>query len=92
MTAYDAALAAIRQHVDDLAADLDVWADRAEPDARARRCASAAVDAIDMALSELHGLRAVLLGEIRKADNAAMARTSELLRQIKDDGGPPART
>ena len=79
MTAYDAALAAIRGHTDDLAADLDVWADRAEPDARARRCASAAVDAIDMALRELHGVRAQLVTEIRVSDNAAAARADELL-------------
>ena len=92
MTARDSALSALRDHVEDLAVWLAVWEARSEPDAHARRCASDAVDAIDAALAELHGIRAGLIGEIRKADDAAMARTGELLRRIRDDGGPPART
>ena len=74
-------LSAIRNHVDDVATWLAIWAGRAEPDARARRCASDAVDAIDAMLRELHGVRARLVGEIRAGDDAtAAARADELLR------------
>jgi hypothetical protein len=72
-------LAVIRQHVEDITADLDVWADRQEPDARARRYASAAVASIDAAFAELHAVRARLLVEIDAADNASAARADALL-------------
>lgn len=72
-------LEVIRQHVEDITADVDVWADRKEPDSRARRYASAAVDAIDSALSELHAIRARLVAEIRTADDANAARADALL-------------
>jgi len=55
--AYDAALAAIRSHAEDLAAWLAIWEARREPDAHARRCVSDAVDAIDSMLRELHAVR-----------------------------------
>ncbi len=55
---YDAALSALRPHVEDLAAWLAVWEARHEPDAHARRCASDAVDAVDAMLRDLHQVRA----------------------------------
>lgn len=75
----DSALSAIRASVDDLGAWLAVWSARTEPDAHARRCASDAIDAIDAALLELHGIRTRLVGEIRQADDQAAARADELL-------------
>lgn len=55
---FDAALSAVHDAVDNLGPWLAIWEARAEPDAHARRCASDAVDAIDAALAELHGIRA----------------------------------
>jgi hypothetical protein len=51
-----------------------IWANRTEPDAHARRCASDAVDAINAAIRELHEVRRRLIGEIRVGDDAAAAR------------------
>ena len=76
---WDAALSAVRSSADDLGAWLAIWSARREPDAHARRCASDAVDAIDAALIELHGIRAQLVGEIRRADDQAAARVDALL-------------
>jgi hypothetical protein len=79
VSGYDAAVAAIRAHAADLGAYLDTWAARREPDAPARRAASDAVDAMDAAIRELHGIRARLIGEIRAADDATAARADALL-------------
>jgi hypothetical protein len=76
---WDAALSAIFSHVDDLGAWLAIWQARTEPDAHARRCASDAVDAIDATLIELHGIRAELVGQIRRADDQVAARVDALL-------------
>jgi hypothetical protein len=84
---YDAALSALRNHVDDLGAWLAIWEARAEPDSHARRCASDAVDAIDAALRELHQIRQRLVGEIRKSDDASAARADALLARTREDGG-----
>ena len=81
---YDGPLSALRNHVDDLGAWLGIWVNRSEPDAHARRCASDAVDAVDAALRELHGLRARLADEIRASDDAATARVDALLRCRED--------
>jgi hypothetical protein len=86
---WDAALSAIRASVDDLGAWLAIWSARTEPDAHARRCASDAVDAIDAALIELHGIRAELVGQIRRADDQAAARADALLARTRD--GPRGR-
>jgi hypothetical protein len=67
------ALTVIR-HADDLAAWLGIWESRTEPDARARRCASDAVDAIDAMLRELHRVRQQLISEIKDSDDATAAR------------------
>ena len=77
---YDAALSAIREHVDDLAAWLAIWENRREPDAPARRCANGAVDALDAMLGHLYGVRAQLVSEFRRADDATAARADKLLR------------
>lgn len=77
----DKACSAIRVHVEDLCTWLAIWDARHEPDAHARRCASDAVDAIDAALAELHGIRATLIGETRASDDAAAERADALLRQ-----------
>jgi hypothetical protein len=76
---WDAALSALHNHVDNLGVWLAVWQARTEPDARARRCASDAVAAVDAALIELHRIRARLIGETRAADDQAAARVDELL-------------
>jgi len=70
---YDSPLSAIREHVENLAVALAIWEARNEPDAHARRCASDAVDAIDGALRDLHGIRQ-LIGEIRVSDDASAAQ------------------
>jgi hypothetical protein len=82
--AYDGQLSALRNHVDDLGAWLGIWANRKEPDAHARRCANAAVDAIVAMLRELHGVRARLVGEIRDSDDASSARADALLRRRQE--------
>ena len=81
---WDAALSAVRSSADDLGAWLAIWSARREPDAHARRCASDAVDAIDAALIELHGIRAELVGQIRLADDQAAARVDALLARTRD--------
>lgn len=83
---YDAALSALRNHVDDLGAWLAIWEARAEPDAHARRCASDAVDAIDGTLRELHQIRQRLVGDIRKSDDASAVRVDALLAKPREDG------
>ena len=76
---YDDALSSIRNRVDDLGVWLAVWENRAEPDARARRAANDAVDAIDAALRDLHTIRQELISEIRQADDASAERADALL-------------
>lgn len=78
--AYDDALSAIHNHVEDLGAWLGIWENRSEPDAHARRCAADAVDAIDAMLRDLHLVRQQLISQIRTADDATAARTDALLR------------
>ena len=84
---FDAALSALHTHVDNLGPWLAIWEARAEPDAHAQRCASDAVDAIDAALGELHGIRARLVGEIRRADDDTAVRADALLARLR--AGPP---
>jgi hypothetical protein len=82
--AYDGPLSALRNHVDDLGAWLGIWVNRREPDARARRCASDAVNAIDAMLRELYLVRGRLVSEIRASDDATAARADELLRARRE--------
>jgi hypothetical protein len=88
VTAYDSALSALRGHLGELETALALWATRddtkAQPDVR--QAANDAVDAVDAALRELHGLRSQLIPEIRAADDAAMARTEGLLRRLREEG------
>ncbi len=84
---FDGPLSAIRGHVD-LGAWLAIWANRAEPDAHARRCAGDAVKAIDAMLGHMYGVRTQLVSEIARAMtrpprgqtrcSAASARPGEL--------------
>ena len=82
-----AAVDAIRKHATDLGIYLTIWSARddskAQPDVR--QAASHAMDAIDAALAELHGLRSRLVGEIRAADDATAARVDELLRRSREE-------
>lgn len=90
--AYDVN-AKLRDPLGVLAIKLGQWEDRddARPQPEVRRAANDAMDEIDTMLGELHRMRSRLVTEIRKADDAAMARSAELLRRIHKDGGPPAR-
>jgi hypothetical protein len=76
-----AELAPVDAAVADLAAALAVWSARRldQPDATARRAASAAVDAIDSALAQLHSIRSALVGEIRQSDDRTAERVDALL-------------
>jgi hypothetical protein len=60
-------------------------------DAEAIKAGHGAVDVIDEIIRDLHALRSHLIGELRADEDAHMARSAELLRQIRKDGGPPAR-
>lgn len=86
--AYDDALSAIRNYVDDLGVWLGIWVNRKEPDSHARRCANDAVDAIDAMLRDLHLVRGRLVSEVRTADDASAARADELLRGRQEDASP----
>jgi hypothetical protein len=88
VTGYDSALPALRGHLGELEAALALWATRddSKPQPDVRQAANDAVDAIDGALRELHGLRSRLLGEIRTSDDATTQRASELLRRLREEG------
>jgi hypothetical protein len=88
VTAHDSSLSALRGHFSELEAALALWATHDDTKAQpgVRQAANDAVDAIDGALRELHGLRSQLVSEIRTADDATMARTEELLRRIREEG------
>ena len=88
MTGYDSALSALRGHLSELETALALWATRDDTKAQpgVRQAANDAVDAIDGALRELHGLRSQLVSEVRAADDAAMTRTEELLRRLREEG------
>ena len=84
---FDAGLSAVHTAVDNLGPWLAIWQARREPDAHARRCAADAVDAIDTALAELHGIRAELVTQLRQADDQAAARADELLTRTREGSG-----
>jgi hypothetical protein len=89
VSAHDSALSALRGHTGELAAALMLWDTRddtkAQPDVR--QAANDAMDAIDAALRQLHGIRSRLVSEIRDSDDASTARAEALLRKIRSD--PP---
>lgn len=68
-----------------LASALRRWQDHdnTRAELETRRAATVAVEAIDTALSELHTLRARLVGEIRVADDVAGQRVDALLAAIR---------
>jgi hypothetical protein len=87
VTACDSALSALRGHVSELETALALWAtlDDTKPQPGVRQAANDAVDAVDGALRELHGIRSQLISEVRAADDATMARTGELLRRLQKE-------
>ncbi len=86
MSAHGFAATAVRLHLEELDAALALWETRDDTKAQpgVRRAASDAVDAIDAALRELHGIRSRLIPEIRASDDAAMARADALLARHRD--------
>lgn len=86
---YEAAVSALRANLDDLARDLAIWQARNDPviEPHARRCASDAVNEIDVLLQELHAIRGRLIPEIRDSDDAAMAHADAVLRLIREEDG-----
>ena len=82
-------LAGLHREVEEITADLDVWAGRQEPDARARRYGSAAVSAIDAAIAELQQIRARLTAELRSADSETDARAAALLVEAPESAPVP---
>ena len=73
-----------------LSAALKQWATRddttGEGQAVIRDAADTAMETIDAMLRDLHAARAVLTAEIRRSDDAAMARTEALLDKLYRDG------
>ena len=67
MTGYDSAASALRGHLGELETALALWATRDDTNAQpgVRQAANDAVDAVDAALRELHGLRSRLVSEVR---------------------------
>ncbi len=87
---YDAALSAIRNHVDGLGIWLAIWETRDDSKAQPeiRRHANDAVDAIDGMLAELTSVRSRLVTEIRASDDATAARVDAMLRDQRGGTGP----
>jgi len=85
MTAYDSTLSALRGHLCELEAALALWASRDDTKAQpeVRHAANDAIDAVDTALRELHGIRGQLVGEIRASDDATAVRAAELLARVR---------
>ena len=69
---YADAVSGLREHIDSIGTSLAVWSGRREPDARARRAANDAMDALDEMSRELYPLRTALIDEMRASDDAAM--------------------
>jgi ABC-type sugar transport system substrate-binding protein len=84
---WDADLSKALTGVEGLGVRLAIWQARAEPDAPARRAASAAIGAIDTATAALYRIREGLITETRQADDQAAARADELLAEARE--GPP---
>lgn len=79
--AYASESTAIRDAADDIGTCLALWAmhDDSRPCPDERRAANEAMDAIDRALRELHALRARLVSDIRRSDDAHAARVDAYL-------------
>ena len=61
------------------------WAarDDSKPEPEIRRAANTAMDSVDAMLAELHGLRADLIGQIRRSDDLAAERADALLARTR---------
>jgi hypothetical protein len=75
----------ITEHAAALDVALDAWAQRDDtrPQPEVRQAANTAMDSIDAMLRDLYDLRGRLVGEIRRSDDASMARTDELLAKYR---------
>jgi hypothetical protein len=89
---FDADLSALHSAVDSIGPWLAIWEARREPDARARRCASDAIGAADIAIGALHRIRSELVTQVRAADDLADARADELLAKTRDGPQQPVVT
>ena len=92
MTAADRPLIDVPGQLENLTGVLGValaqWATRDDMKAQPeiRRAANTAVESIDAMLRQLHAARAALVAEIRRSDDAAMARAEALLDELRGDG------
>lgn len=75
----------ITEHAAALNVALDAWArrDDTRPQPEVRDAANAAMDAIDAMLRDLYELRGQLREEIRRSDDASMARAEALLADAR---------
>lgn len=85
MSAYP--LTAISDAVDDLSVYMALWAQRdaSKTVLPVDLAGQNALAAIDVALSELHGIRSVLVGEVRQHQDAGYARIDAMLAERRDD-------
>jgi hypothetical protein len=78
--------------LDTLARELRVWDGRNDSELQpgVRESANRAMGCIDRMLGDLHAMRAVLVTEIRRSDEAAMAHSQALLNRSREllDGFP----
>lgn len=82
-------LADLRIQVENLAVALTLWVTRdatiPQPDVTA--AGYAAIDAIDAALRDLHGLRSPLVSEIRQHQDDNLARADQLIARGRQERG-----
>jgi hypothetical protein len=93
MSQPDDPMAALRAHLDVLAAALAHWQQRSDPtadQAAARRAASAAVGEVDNLLRRLHEVRQELIAEARRWDDRVNARVDQLLAESRRGGADGA--
>jgi thiamine monophosphate kinase len=78
----------IRDLVEDLSAAHAMWGwrDDSKAQPQVRGAANTAMDSIDGLLHELHQLRAAMVTEIRRYDDATAARVDALLEKRRGDG------
>jgi hypothetical protein len=81
----DLRAAGLRAQAETLGKALAAWAKRDDPKAQwgVRRSANEAVAALDDMLSALHKIRQQLTGEMRRFDDAAIARAAALLAECR---------
>ncbi len=77
--------AALRENVGTLAVALARWAYRDDSTAQpgVRQAANTAIEALDAALAEAHRIRARLVDQIRRSDDATQRRVDQLLARCR---------